>query len=40
MIKRTYYNGFKFKYYPIEERTLINYYQNLKLLTDERGNKE
>ncbi len=32
MIKRTYFNGWKFKFYPIEESELINKHQNLDLI--------
>lgn len=32
MIKASYFNGWKFKFYPINYLDLDNYYKNIKLL--------
>jgi len=37
MIKQTYNNGLKIKFYPIERKELINYFQNLNILKYMKG---
>ena len=37
MIKKTYYNGLKFKFYPIPRNDLINFWQNVFIFDKLKG---